>query len=526
MARALNVGVLELLPCAAASEWAHLPGVAPFKRRFASVMPQAVAVWARQMGHRVTYATWYGQADPTELLPGEPDIVFISTRSQSSALAYALARLYRQRRVRTVIGGPHAASFPRDCARFFDVTVTRCDRALLADILGQDPRPGTVLASERPPADLPSIEERLPELEASILDQGRPRLATVIPLQAGTGSPWGGAHRTERDCASLPRPAESLAADLAFVARRFPRTLLGFQDDDLGIHLDQTLDLLEAVPRAHRSRYLMRCPMGMLTPARQRRLAETGCLHVAPGIGAWTEHGGDVPFGAAAGPDRAGLPADAFMALRRHVPGLQADVVLGLDADRGSEPFALMRDFMRRLPFVWPNIDIATPHGGTPLHEAAEREGRLLEAMPLALYGSPYLAMVPREYEPAEFYERLVPLMEDSVSLPLTLRRLALRDPLALRLARLARTAAVRRGIAEMRAVRDLLRSDPAMRAFHAGGGGDLPRFYGARLARRLGHYRDLLTPADLRPLHGAPLPLAPRQAARGMTSALAQAAE
>jgi len=52
-------------------------------------------------------------------------------------LSYALAKLYRRDGVLTVAGGPHAKSFPDDCARFFDLTVKECDRALIADILGR-----------------------------------------------------------------------------------------------------------------------------------------------------------------------------------------------------------------------------------------------------------------------------------------------------------------------------------------------------------------------------------------------------
>jgi hypothetical protein len=34
----------------------------------------------------------------------------------------------------TVIGGPHAPSFPSNCVRFFDIAVKDCDRTLIADI--------------------------------------------------------------------------------------------------------------------------------------------------------------------------------------------------------------------------------------------------------------------------------------------------------------------------------------------------------------------------------------------------------
>jgi hypothetical protein len=36
----------------------------------------------------------------------------------------------------------------------------------------------------------------------------------------------------------------------------------------------------------------------------------------------------------------------------------------------------LTKEFMRRLPFVWPTINIRTPFGGTLLYERCLTEGR------------------------------------------------------------------------------------------------------------------------------------------------------
>ena len=96
-------------------------------KQYASIMPQAIAVWCRRHGHRTAYATYWGHGDPRRLLPNDLDVVFIATYTQASGLAYALARLYRRDGVRTIVGGPHARSFPTDCLRFFDVVVQECD---------------------------------------------------------------------------------------------------------------------------------------------------------------------------------------------------------------------------------------------------------------------------------------------------------------------------------------------------------------------------------------------------------------
>ncbi len=52
----------------------------------------------------------------------------MSTYTQASALAYALAKLYRGEDTLRVIGGSHAKAFPMDCLRFFYLVVQECDK--------------------------------------------------------------------------------------------------------------------------------------------------------------------------------------------------------------------------------------------------------------------------------------------------------------------------------------------------------------------------------------------------------------
>src|SRR5271157_3055775 len=113
------------------------PYGAYFRKQFTGIMPQTVAVWCRQLGHKVHYTTYWGQADPVSLLPNDIDVLFVSSYTQSSALAYAIATVFKRRNTLTVLGGPHARSFPTDSMRFFDIVVKDCDRPLIADILNK-----------------------------------------------------------------------------------------------------------------------------------------------------------------------------------------------------------------------------------------------------------------------------------------------------------------------------------------------------------------------------------------------------
>ena len=91
----------------------------------------------------------------------------------------------------TVLGGPHAKAFPRDALRFFDLVVGQCDRGLVAEILAKTFPPGTAVASGGLPDDLPTVEERMPEIHASAFLRGsRPFFATMVPLLASLGCPY------------------------------------------------------------------------------------------------------------------------------------------------------------------------------------------------------------------------------------------------------------------------------------------------------------------------------------------------
>ena len=151
-----RVGVLDLLADAPPSGWDRVYA-SQFRRQFVSIPPQAVAVWCRQLGHRVSYATYYGQQPPADLLPDDLDVVFIGAYTKASALAYALAKLFRTRGALTVLGGPHAGAFPTDALRFFDIVVDKCDKTLVDDIVRRRFDPPVHVSSRRPLTDLPSV---------------------------------------------------------------------------------------------------------------------------------------------------------------------------------------------------------------------------------------------------------------------------------------------------------------------------------------------------------------------------------
>jgi radical SAM superfamily enzyme YgiQ (UPF0313 family) len=403
--------------------------------------------------------------------------------------------------VRTVIGGPHAKAFPVDCLRFFDIVVTMCDEELIADILAGHVDPGSVAASEHPFDDVPTVEERMPEIRRSAFYGGHRRLTlSAVPLLASMGCPYQCNFCIDWNNPYRPLPSDRLAEDLRYLSRHLPGMLAVFHDPNFAVTFDQIFQVLEAQPPAQRPPYIMESSLTMLRGERMRRLSDTHCVMVAPGIESWTDYSNKAGLGRTGGPEKVDRVARHFQGLAEHVPYLQANFMFGLDTDSGDEPIALTKQFMDRTPFVWPTINIPVPFGGTPLHDELLAGGRVLTTMPFAFYYAPYLVTTLKNYDPVTYYEKLIELYSHAASTRMLRRRFASTSHRTVKWVNAARTASFRNDIAAFRHILQRLRTDNRFRAFHEGQRTPLPEFYRHQYDRMLGRYSGLLSEADRTP--------------------------
>lgn len=495
----MNVGILEILTLAARRPTEMVQHLV-LTKQYASVTPQAISVWCREMGHRTSYGTYYGLGDPAQQLPSDLDVVFISTYTWASALAYALAKRYRRAGVRTVIGGPHANAFPTDCLRFFDLVVKTCDKRLVADILAGHCDPGSVVSSQAPFEDAPTVEERMPEIRRSAFLWNRRRyFTTAVPMLASVGCPYSCDFCVDWNNPYRLLPVDRLAADLRFLSTRLPGVLLAFQDPNFGIKFEQILDVLETIPPGSRNPYLIETSLSTLRGPRLQRLEDTNCVTVAPGVESWDHYSNKAGVGRKTGPDKVAQVAEHFQRLHQHVPYLQANFIFGLDTDQGSEPIELTKEFMTRTPFVWPTLNIPIPFGGTPLYDEFRRTDRILAPMPFTFYG-PYLVTTLKHYDPVTYYEKLIELVEHACSTEMLRRRLTSTTSRAVKLVHWVRTTGNRAWLRSYRRVLQLLRSDREFRGFHEGRSSALPEFYHRLYEQGLGPYAELISRRDRTP--------------------------
>ena len=186
--------------------------------------------------------------------------------------------------------------------------------------------------------------------------------------------------------------------------------------------------------------------------------------------------------------------------LYQYIPYVGANFVLGTDVDAGAEPFALTQAFMRRLPFVWPMVFIPVPYGGTPLYDAYLAEDRILQPMPFSFYYLPYLVVQLKHYAPLEYYEKMVDLYSVLTSTTMLVHRVWSTRLCRLKLLQAFRTVAMRTLLAKLRHMRDQLRGDRQLRAFHEGTSHTLPAYYRYLYTKQLGAYAELISETDMYP--------------------------
>ncbi len=502
----MKVGIIDILSDELSSTWGKRFYRFVFQRQYMSIMPQAIAVWCRQLGHKVHYCTFYGQKDPLHLLPDDLDVLFVASYTQASAMAYALAKVFRNRGTLTVIGGAHARSFPTDCLRFFDLVVSDCSKELVDDILRGHYHPPAVITSGRPLMDFPSVEERMPEIKIASFYNGRPSFTSIVPVLSSIGCPYTCNFCVDWNSNYSLRSKEDLCRDLHYLSQNWPQLTIGYHDPNFAVRFDETMDVIEAVPEGQRNPYVMESSLSILKENRLARLKKTGCLYVAPGIESWVEYSNKSGVGRKQGQDKLDQVVDHLKTLTHYVPGLQVNMLFGSDSDVGATPVALTKELIRRVPEAWPTINIPCPFGGTPLYDQLYQEGRILRALPFCFY---YKSISDHHAQALRSTELLQPsyrIHKMVIAKDMLWQRLCTPIRPVIRLIHVLRHLGHKTMYARLHRIHGMLASDARFRAFHEGHSDGLPEFYHHLLERRLGRYAELLSHEDRHPVLQEPV--------------------
>ena len=498
-----KVGIIDIIHDAGASmsAFSHLETQLVFKQ-YAAIMPQVVKVWCQRLGCDAFYATHFSQTSLLKQLPSDLDVLFVYCCTQEAHMAYAVSRYYQDRGTLTVLGGPHAHSFPEDASRFFDVLVGSCNEELIGQIIRDRPR-GVELSS-KPPVAFPSVEERIEDIESALFYAGRPFLASNIPVYASVGCPYTCGFCIDYDSKYRTLDTDALEADLRFINQHYPNVTIAFHDANFAVRFDETMGVLEKVE--NKVRYGIGITMSVLSrQSRIDRLRETGCRYVQCGIESLSGFHAKQGRKRTLGLHQANQAAkDFFKTLADNFEMTQANIIFGLDDDAGQDLVDAYIDFVESGDAGIINMCIPTPFAKTPLYDTLANENRLLP-LPFMFYRDSYLAVRPKHYSALEYYANLVKILKASTSRRAIYGRIAnqrmgghRRHPLHQTFGDVVMRVVDRyQFLPTCLSIMDALK-EPDMDAFYSGRSQALPQFFEAEFVSRWSRFEGLVERHEL----------------------------
>ncbi|UCG75675.1 MAG: radical SAM protein [Gemmatimonadota bacterium] len=483
----LRVGVVDLVAKAPMrSLYARL-----MHPNLAGLMPQAVAVWAEQLGHDVHYVCYTGFENLLEELPSDTDIVFISAFSQAGQLAYAVSNLFRSRGAVTALGGPHARCYPEDARKYFDYVLGLTDRSTIEAVL-RDCAPhrpyGEHLSAARQPARLPGVRERWKFIQPTLAKA--PTSVKGVPMIASLGCPYTCSFCIDSTIKYQPLDADEIREDLEFLVRTMPGAWVGWHDPNFGVRFDDYMEAIEAANGDGKLSFVAESSLSLLAEPRLRRLRDAGFKALLPGIESWYTLGNKSKTGAETGLAKVEAVSDHVNTILEYVPYVQTNFVLGLDTDEGPEPFELTKRFIDRTPGAFPGYSLLSAFGeAAPLNLEYQKADRVIPFPFHFQNNSQAMNVRPLNYEWEDFYDHVIDLTQYSFSWRSIGRRArATKRGFAtwMNIVRAISSEGFGR-IKYYSAVREALGTDPAMRRFFDGETAEVPSFYVDRLRKELG---------------------------------------
>ena len=485
---------------------------------FSSIMPQALAVWCEQAGHDVRFLCYTGKEDVIEELPVDTDILFVAAYTQGAQLAYALSRFYRDKGVITVLGGPHARCYPEDASRYFDYVLGFTDKALVHDVVrDRAPHsPGLILGSEKQPSVLPGVEERWKFLAPTL---AKTPVLKLVPMISSLGCPYTCSFCIDAKVDYKPLDTSQIRDDLRFLLGKVERPRVGWHDPNFGVRFDEIMSVIEeAIPRGRKIDFVAESSLALLSEPHLKRMSANGFMAMLPGVESWYSLGGKSKTGGAAGLEKVKKVADHINMVMRYIPYVQANFVLGLDEDEGTEPFELSKRFVDLAPGAFPAYSLLSAFGqAAPLNLELQRAQRVLPTPFHFLDNNRAINVRPKNYSWTSLYENVIDLRQYAFSWRAVARRLQANQGMIPRSINAVR-AMSSEGTGRIQydsTVRGLLDTDHGLRRYFEGETRDVPAFYTNQVRRDLGPWWDLLPEgalqhdqnAYLRTRHPVPVP-------------------
>ncbi|MFP6816806.1 MAG: hypothetical protein VB949_14225 [Pseudomonadales bacterium] len=464
----------------------------------ASIMPQVVAVWCEELGHDVRFVCYTGFEDLASQLLDESDVLFISAYTRSAFTAYAISALYRGRGVTTVLGGPHARSYPQDSAQYFDYVLGFTDKDIIDRVLRERSSGsgnGIQLNAERQPTYLPGVRERWKFIAPTI---AKAPTLKLVPMIGSVGCPYSCSFCIDSVVDYQPLGFDQMSEDLRFLVDTMGKATVAWHDPNFGVRFDDYMTAIEAAVPPGRIQHVAESSLSLLSEGNLQRLEKNGFIGILPGLESWYEFGNKSKTKAVAGMERVLQVSDHVNMILRHIPFVQTNFVLGLDCDEGREPFELTKTFVDLTPGAYPAYSLFTVYGqAAPMNLDLQRAGRVLPFPFHFLDSIRAMNVIPANYSWSEFYKLTIDLIRHSYTGPRMWRRLRSNRGFTTKALNAVRALSSSR-IKYQRRVARLIDTDVTVQRYFNAESRVLPAFYENQIKTTLGPLWELLPPGSL----------------------------
>jgi len=421
MKRKLEIGIVDLI--------SKKPNKKLFARimnaNFASIMPQVVGVWCEEEGHNVTYVCYTGKEDLVNELPLNADLIFIGAFTEAAQTAYALSNLLRSRGAVTVLGGPHARCYPEDAVKYFDYVVGFTDKNIIQEILldCSPHRPeGLYLSAKNQPLSLPGVRERWKFIEPTLK---KAPFLKIVPMLGSLGCPYTCSFCIDSTVAYQPLDFDIMKEDLKFLLTKFKRPVVGWHDPNFGVRFNDYMNAIEEAIPEDSIDFISESSLSVLTEPHIKRMKRNGFKVMLPGIESWFDLGNKSNTGRSTGIDKVKLVSEQINMILRYMPYVQTNFVLGLDCDKGEEPFELTKKFVDLTPGAFPGYSLLSAFGrAAPLNLEYQELNRVIPFPFHFISNNHAMNVKPINYSWPEFYSQIIDLGEHTFSWSAILKRL------------------------------------------------------------------------------------------------------
>jgi radical SAM superfamily enzyme YgiQ (UPF0313 family) len=311
-------------------------------------------------------------------VPGEFDLVAISSFTAQIKDAYVLADRYRALGTKVVLGGLHVTALAQEALQHADAVVVGEGELgwpeVISDVLSFGAPRRSIYDGRGRSFDL----AHAPVPRHDLLDLERYNRLTV---QTQRGCPF----RCEFCAASLMisptyklKPIANVVAEIEAIKSLWRAPFIEFADDNSFVNKKHSKELLRAlVPQ--KIRWFTETDLSVAwDPEILALMRDSGCAQVLIGFEATTLH---ALSGVEQRADWKARQLEHYLTaidrIQNHGVAVNGCFILGLDGT-GTESFDQIRDFVRQSRLQEVQITVQTAFPGTPLYRRLKAEGRIL----------------------------------------------------------------------------------------------------------------------------------------------------